>query len=79
MAVLMMADSVEAASRSYSEIDEEIINNLVENIINSQKFPYKPFVKSNVTQAGGKVSVESEGNEEVFQQIIALGKSKVGN
>ncbi len=36
MAVLMMADSVEAASRSYSEISEEKINNLVESIITDQ-------------------------------------------
>jgi len=36
MAVLMMADSVEAASRSLSKIDEETISNLVENIINDQ-------------------------------------------
>ncbi|PLX12024.1 MAG: transmembrane HD family protein, partial [Marinilabiliales bacterium] len=36
MAVLMMADSVEAASRSISDISEEKINDLVENIINGQ-------------------------------------------
>jgi hypothetical protein len=36
MAVLMMADSVEAASRSYSSLDEKTINNLVDNIIDSQ-------------------------------------------
>ena len=36
MAVLMMADSVEAASRSLSKIDEDTISNLVENIINGQ-------------------------------------------
>ena len=35
-AVLMMADSVEAASRSLKKLDKETINNLVENIINSQ-------------------------------------------
>lgn len=35
-AVLMMADSVEAASRSLSNIDEETISNLVDNIINDQ-------------------------------------------
>ncbi len=35
-AVLMMADSVEAASRSLSSVDEETISNLVENIINDQ-------------------------------------------
>ena len=36
MAVLMMADSVEAASRSLSQYDKETISNLVENIINDQ-------------------------------------------
>ncbi len=36
MAVLMMADSVEAASRSLSDINEERISNLVENIIDNQ-------------------------------------------
>ena len=36
MAVLMMADSVEAASRSLSKIDEETISNLVDNIIDDQ-------------------------------------------
>ncbi len=36
MAVLMMADSVEAASRSLSDINEEKISNLVENIIDNQ-------------------------------------------
>ena len=35
-AVLMMADSVEAASRSLSKIDEETISNLVDNIITDQ-------------------------------------------
>ncbi len=35
-AALMMADSVEAASRSLSNISEEKINNLVESIINDQ-------------------------------------------
>jgi putative nucleotidyltransferase with HDIG domain len=34
--VVMMADSVEAASRSLKVIDEETINNLVETIINKQ-------------------------------------------
>ncbi len=34
--VVMMADSVEAASRSLKVIDEETINDLVENIINKQ-------------------------------------------
>jgi len=36
MAVLMMADAVEAASRSYSSLDEKTINNLVDSIIDSQ-------------------------------------------
>jgi len=36
MAVLMMADAVEAASRSYSSLDEKTINNLVDTIIDSQ-------------------------------------------
>ena len=36
MAVLMMADSVEAASRSYSSLDEKTINSLVDNIIDTQ-------------------------------------------
>lgn len=36
MAVLMMADSVEAASRSLSGIDQDTISNLVDNIINDQ-------------------------------------------
>ncbi len=35
-AVVMMADSVEAASRSLKEITEEAINELVDNIINHQ-------------------------------------------
>ena len=35
-AVLMMADSVEAASRSLKEYTEESISNLVERIIDSQ-------------------------------------------
>ena len=36
LAILMMADSVEAASRSLPEYTEESINNLVEKIIDSQ-------------------------------------------
>jgi hypothetical protein len=36
MAVLMMADAVEAASRSYNKLDEKTINNLVDHIIDSQ-------------------------------------------
>lgn len=35
-AILMMADSVEAASRSLPQYDEESISNLVEKIIDSQ-------------------------------------------
>ncbi len=35
-AILMMADAVEAASRSLPEYTEESINNLVEKIIDSQ-------------------------------------------
>ncbi|HYW97204.1 MAG TPA: HDIG domain-containing protein [Bacteroidales bacterium] len=35
-AVLMMADSTEAASRSLKSINKEVINNLVENIIDNQ-------------------------------------------
>ncbi len=35
-AVLMMADSTEAASRSLKSINAEVINNLVENIIDNQ-------------------------------------------
>lgn len=36
MAVLMMADSIEAASRSLTDINEEKISNLVESIITNQ-------------------------------------------
>ena len=36
MAVLMMSDAVEAASRSYASLDEKTINSLVDNIIDSQ-------------------------------------------
>ncbi|HSH50472.1 MAG TPA: hydrolase, partial [Bacteroidales bacterium] len=35
-AALMMADSVEAASRSLADISEEKINNLVDSIIDNQ-------------------------------------------
>lgn len=46
-AVLMMADSVEAASRSLSEYTEESISNLVDNIIDTQlregNFKYAPI------------------------------------
>ena len=37
MTILMMADSVEAASRSLKEIDREKIDNLVESIIDYQQ------------------------------------------
>lgn len=47
-AVLMMADSVEAASRSLKSYDEETIDNLVENIINHQ-IEEKQFVNSDIT------------------------------
>lgn len=46
--VVMMADSVEAASRSLKIIDEETINNLVENIINRQ-VDTGQFINSNIT------------------------------
>jgi putative nucleotidyltransferase with HDIG domain len=47
-AVLMMADSVEAASRSLKEPNEESINNLVDKIIES-KLSQKQLVHSNIT------------------------------
>lgn len=47
-------------------------------VINAQGFPYKAFVKSNVTQAGNKMSFEAEGNPEAFQKILALGQAAVG-
>jgi putative nucleotidyltransferase with HDIG domain len=47
-AVLMMADSVEAASRSLKEYDEEIIDNLVESIINKQ-LETQQFENSDIT------------------------------
>ncbi|MFC2151670.1 HD family phosphohydrolase [Bacteroidota bacterium] len=54
MAVLMMADSVEAASRSLSDINEEKINNLVESIISSQmnegQFDYVDINFKDVTE-----------------------------
>ena len=37
MAILMMSDSVEAASRSLKNITEESLENLVDNIINYQQ------------------------------------------
>jgi len=47
-AVVMMADSVEAASRSISEPDEQKINDLVDNIIGSQ-MKENQFVNANIT------------------------------
>ena len=47
-AVLMMADTVEAASRSLKNPDEESINNLVENVINKQIESHQ-FDNSDVT------------------------------
>ena len=46
--VVMMADSVEAASRSLKVFDEETINNLVERIINKQ-MDTGQFINSNIT------------------------------
>jgi putative nucleotidyltransferase with HDIG domain len=47
-AVVMMADSVEAASRSLSEPDEQKINDLVDNIIGNQ-MKENQFVNANIT------------------------------
>jgi putative nucleotidyltransferase with HDIG domain len=47
-AVLMMADSVEAASRSLKTYDAESIDNLVERIINSQ-IEQNQFVNADIT------------------------------
>ena len=47
-AVLMMADAVEAASRSLSKPDEDSIDNLVERIINNQ-MEEKQFNNANIT------------------------------
>lgn len=47
-AVLMMADSVEAASRSLQEVNESSIDNLVEGIINYQ-VAEDQFVDANIT------------------------------
>jgi cyclic-di-AMP phosphodiesterase PgpH len=47
-AILMMADSVEAASKSLKEITTESINNLVESIIDNQ-FKEEQFVNTNLT------------------------------
>ncbi len=47
-AVLMMADSVEAASRSLKKPDEEAINNLVEGIITKQ-VETDQFINSDIT------------------------------
>ncbi|MBQ4409054.1 MAG: HDIG domain-containing protein [Bacteroidales bacterium] len=48
MAVVMMADSIEAASRSLKKYDTETISTLVENIINSQ-IGNKQFDTTNLT------------------------------
>ena len=54
-AVVMMADSVEAASRSLPRPDEESINNLVEHIIDKQleygQFSNADITLSDITQA----------------------------
>jgi putative nucleotidyltransferase with HDIG domain len=47
-AVLMMADSVEAASRSLKKYDAETIDNLVESIINKQ-IAENQFINSDIT------------------------------
>ena len=47
-AVVMMADSVEAASRSISEPDEQKINDLVDNIIGSQ-MKDNQFINADIT------------------------------
>lgn len=47
-AVVMMADSVEAASRSIDEPDEQKINDLVDNIIGSQ-MKDNQFMNANIT------------------------------
>lgn len=47
-AILMMADSVEAASRSLQNIDEKKINDLVESIINKQ-IDEKQFDNADIT------------------------------
>src|SRR5690606_29069212 len=47
-AVLMLADSVEAASRSLKEPTAESLNNLVDKIIES-KMNQKQLVRSNIT------------------------------
>lgn len=47
-AVMMMADSVEAASRSLNNPDEDAINSMVENIIDAQ-MEEKQFEQANIT------------------------------
>lgn len=47
-AVLMMADSVEAASRSLKKVDKETIDGLVENIINAQ-LKQEQFINCSIT------------------------------
>jgi hypothetical protein len=48
MAVVMMSDSIEAASRSLKKYDTESISNLVENIVNAQ-ISNKQFDTTNLT------------------------------
>ncbi|MFA4850917.1 MAG: HDIG domain-containing metalloprotein [Bacteroidales bacterium] len=47
-AVLMMADAVEAVSRTLKKTDEEAINTMVENVINMQ-IEQKQFMNSDIT------------------------------
>ncbi len=47
-AIVMMADSIEAASRAMKEIDKDKINELVENIINGQ-IEQKQYVNTDLT------------------------------
>lgn len=47
-AILMMSDSVEAASRSIKEPDEQKINNLIDNIIDKQ-IQENQFINSDIT------------------------------
>ena len=48
MAIVMMADSIEAAARSIKEINKQKINDLVENIIDYQ-IREKMFINSDIT------------------------------
>lgn len=57
MAILMMADSVEAASRSLKDVDGKAINDLVDKIINSQfeegQFNESPITLVDITRIKG--------------------------